>query len=246
MKPVLIKQPKGLGDIFFCQKIACRLVERGHRVIWPVISKYIYVKDYLIGNVEFVDIESNFDFKDIYTLCEKGRILEHDNCIIISTDGCKETEEMSGVMIGKYNLVNLDHTDWKNYFQFKRCEQKEIALFHKLNLREDDEYVIINNNIGGPGDESSWLFDVPTDLKQIKICEYPGFTIFDWSKILENASAFYTMETCISYIIEKLFTKEREYIMYHRSPSSSPNCKEFVLIYKKPRKHVGCESIVRL
>jgi hypothetical protein len=245
MKTVLIKQSKGLGDIFFCQKIANKLVERGHRVIWPVISKYLYIKNYLIGSVEYVDVDGDFDYKSTYTACGKGEILEQD-CIVLSTDGCRELDKVSGVMLSKYNLAGVSHEDWLAYFNFNRNLNREDDLFKLLKLDKDEKYVVVNRQIGGPGDESSWRFEIPSTLRQVEIKEYPTFTIFDWSKVLENATSFYTMETCISYIIEKLNTNETDYIMYHRSPSTSSNCKEFLSIYKKPRKHIGCESIIRI
>lgn len=245
MKTVLIKQPKGLGDIFFCQKIANKLVSCGHRVIWPVILKYLYIKSYLTNSVEYVDVDGDFDYKSTYVACGKGEILEQD-CIVLSTDGCKELGEAAGVMLSKYRLAGLGHEDWLTYFNFNRNLNREDDLFKLLKLSQNEKYIVVNRQIGGPGDESSWQFEVPSTLRQIEIKEYSTFTIFDWSKVLENATAFYTMETCISYIIEKLNTNETDYVMYHRSPSTSSNCKEFSSIYKKPIKHVGCESITRL
>lgn len=242
MKPILIKQSKGLGDIFFCQKIGL-ILKKSNSVIWPVIKKYLYIKDYL-PDIEYCNLEESFAFKDEYNYAQKGKITEFDSCIVVSTDGCPESEN-NGVMVSKYNLLNLAYNDWLSFFNFKRDTNRENELFNKLNPT-NEPYIFINKNIGGPGDESSWNFDVPTDKKIIELREYEDYNIFDWCKILENASEFYIMETCISYLIEKLNTNCTQYKMYHRSPSTSPNYKEFLSIYSKPVEHVGSEKIVKL
>ena len=36
MKPCLIKQPAGIGDVFFCQKIARIMMQHGYKIIWPL------------------------------------------------------------------------------------------------------------------------------------------------------------------------------------------------------------------
>ncbi len=47
-KVCIIKQPAGIGDIFFCQKIAQSVLADTDcvKVIWPVSSIYSYLKDY--------------------------------------------------------------------------------------------------------------------------------------------------------------------------------------------------------
>ena len=56
MKPCLIKQPAGIGDIFFCQKIARYMMHHGYDVIWPVLPSISWIKDYikdrLTGSIE--------------------------------------------------------------------------------------------------------------------------------------------------------------------------------------------------
>ena len=69
MKTCIIKQPAGIGDIFFCQKIAKEIQDSTEykKVIWPVASTYSYLKDYLIvQDVEFIDESLDFPYKDVY------------------------------------------------------------------------------------------------------------------------------------------------------------------------------------
>ena len=49
MKPCLIKQPAGIGDIFFCQKIARYMAYHGYQIIWPISPDIIWIRDYIKG-----------------------------------------------------------------------------------------------------------------------------------------------------------------------------------------------------
>lgn len=45
------------------------------------------------------------------------------------------------------------------------------------------------------------------------ICQIiPGFTIFDWLKIIENAIEIHSMETSLYYILEKLGIEKNVFI----------------------------------
>ena len=49
MKPCIIKQPAGIGDVFFCQKIAHYMVHHGFDVIWPLRPDIAWIGDYIKG-----------------------------------------------------------------------------------------------------------------------------------------------------------------------------------------------------
>jgi hypothetical protein len=44
-KICLIRQPAGIGDIFFTQKIAKDLISKGYEVWWPVIQQFEFIKN---------------------------------------------------------------------------------------------------------------------------------------------------------------------------------------------------------
>lgn len=54
MKICQIRQPAGIGDIFFTQKIAHHYVDKYYKEIWPVRSDLLWIHDYLIspGDIE--------------------------------------------------------------------------------------------------------------------------------------------------------------------------------------------------
>ncbi|WP_411028743.1 hypothetical protein, partial [Salmonella sp. s59944] len=63
-----IRQPAGIGDIFFTQKIAKYYISNGYNVIWPVIPQFNFIKDYIkIENLTFIDEREDFLYKNIYS-----------------------------------------------------------------------------------------------------------------------------------------------------------------------------------
>ena len=97
MKTALIRQPAGMGDILFCQKIARLLLDkkRVDRVIWPVIKEYEYIKDYVqYPNLTFINETHDFDFKQYYQT-EYSHLYENDELMVSHAimhfpDGTKE------------------------------------------------------------------------------------------------------------------------------------------------------------
>ena len=59
MKPCIIKQPAGIGDIFFCQKLAKIMMAHDYSVIWPVREDILWIGDY-IKDITFVPEHWNF------------------------------------------------------------------------------------------------------------------------------------------------------------------------------------------
>ena len=262
MKEILIKQPMGLGDILFCQKLATKLIQLYKSdIIWPVIPEYLYVNSYLNTNFNIESSESTENFQINYIDCTsyiykklykplfdatpKGSIhWNSDFPQCISLDGCNFSN--MGVMQSKYHLTHFNYHNWSDYLKRNliRNYDRELKLFNEVvGMNVDEEYIVINKNIGSPGHESTWNYNYPTNKKVVELRKLGDYTVFDWCMVLQNASEFHLMETCFCYLIEILDTKEQDYILYHRSPSDSNNFKEFSDIYKKPKKHVGSENI---
>ena len=62
-KICLIRQPAGIGDIFFLQKIAKHYLSLGYEILWPVISQFSYIKNYIkVDGITFVDEN---DYEDV-------------------------------------------------------------------------------------------------------------------------------------------------------------------------------------
>ncbi len=66
-KICLIFQPLGIGDVLYTQAIGQHYADKGYRVIWPLASQIMYIKDYIsYPGIEFVNREVDFPRKDYY------------------------------------------------------------------------------------------------------------------------------------------------------------------------------------
>jgi hypothetical protein len=210
MDNILIKQPAGIGDIFFTQKIAHTLAERYNcRIIWPVLDDFIWVKDYLVApNVDFIPLSSNFKYKEVYEQ-PIGDILEIEgNCVYLPLQHA-DWSIPGSVMDAKYKFVDLKQEDWLDYFNFERNIEKENKLYYDvLGLKDGEQYSLVNRQFASPPyTQICKHIKVETLGKYVEMSYLPEYTLFDWCKVIENAQAIHTVETSLNYILEKLNPK---------------------------------------
>ena len=210
-KILLIKQPAGIGDIFFCQKIAKTLQKETEykKVIWPVASVYNYLNEYMVGDIDFVDETENFPYKDIYLQETRHNIQTEDFLLVpicwppLDVCSCHNNPLAHGHI--KYNAANLDYSDWVDYFEFQRKKDKENELIEKLKIDLSQPYRVINKNFGTPPIHARTRdIQIEDDLPNIYMNFFPGATIFDWIKVLEKAKEIHTVEGSLIYILEKI------------------------------------------
>jgi hypothetical protein len=205
MKKCLIRQPAGLGDIFVCQKIALRVLQKYNiPVIWPVIKEYEYIKDYIKNGIIFINENEDFEHKDIYL--SKENMIDNENLLFIPLHGDVRHFSMNGkIYQNKYKCVGLSYDDWVDYFTFERNHEKENYLFYDiLKLKDGEKYNLINRMYGSPPNTLIANFDFPKNVKNVEINYYKDITVFDWCKVLENANEIYTTDTCYILLAEKL------------------------------------------
>jgi|688.fasta_scaffold06195_12 hypothetical protein len=219
MKTILINQPRGLGDILFSQKIIHKLVENNYFVYW-FTNEYFWLKDYInIKNFEFTNHILPTDF-----FLNLQDSIEENHPYDIMT--CKYK------MIGKTlpnlpeNLHNIDYTDWELYFNFERNFQKENELFSNiLNLDDNEEYILLNRRYGINQYKNEILNEISNkNKKTIELSYISNYTLFDWCKVIENATEIYTVDTSILMLIEKLKLKSKTNILYPRHHEHTPKC----------------------
>jgi len=210
MKTALIKQPIGIGDVFYLQKFASYLKEIGYDIIWPLRDDIIWIKDYVKG-INFCKLSDDFPGKDFY-YGNKFIVKNHD-FLFLSPDGF----QMSGkrIMESKYLLIDLDDKDWYDYFHFERNLAKENDLYYNvLNLQDDSDYVFLNNMASVDVRTSDVLDGLSFELPVVNLKIIEGYTLFDWCKVFENALEIHTVHTGINYVLDKLNLKAQKYYMY--------------------------------
>jgi len=235
IKNILIKQPAGIGDIFFCQKIAYALYEVYNvEIIWPVIPEFIWIKDYIkVPFIKFVNWNEEYEGKEILLNNDISIPFLLDNYLIIPLQRADWNYPGISVMDAKYKLVDLDFEDWSYYFNFERKIEKENELYYNiLKLTDDSEYCFVSRNYGSPPNYEVYPFKYEKELRIIEMSFIEGYTIFDWCKVIENASEIYTVDSSINYIIDKLVLKTEDLTLI-RKPFPNQTAKH---LFKKNYK----------
>lgn len=228
-KTCLIRQPAGIGDIFFTQKIAKNFKDKGYEILWPVVKDFYWIKDYIDG-INFVLEEDNFILKDVYSDIKNNKIIESKNYIFVPLHGNYANDK--SIMVSKYKSVNIEYDDWVDYLYIKRNREKENKLFYDiLNIKNGEEYIFVNDSYASPPNILYKTIKYPIDKRIIKLKFIDGFTLIDWLKVLENAIEIYTVETSLNYLIEKYNMKAKKMIMY--SKWNPPHFYHINMLFKK-------------
>lgn len=218
MKPCIIKQPAGLGDVFFLQKIAHVYREKGCQIIWPLRDDIYWVSEY-IPDIQWYKLSEDFPGKELF---EYSGFTDNENFVYIDTFTAdivyRSDPMMSGtrMMSGKYRLVGLDHTDWGKYFKFNRNIERENKLYYDvLGLTDESEYVYVNDivttDIVKTGKLSNREYTYQVVYNQI----VDGYSLFDWIKVWENAKEIHTMCSGLCFIIDVIDTKGKVFYYPH-------------------------------
>ena len=135
-------------------------------------------------------------------------------------------------MSSKYSMLDLDHSDWQDYFHFERNLDKENDLYYNvLGLQDDSQFAFINNLYNTDVRNSHLLSKEQFDLPTVELKIIDGFTLFDWCKVLEKAKQIHTINTAINYLIDVIDTSYDEYIIYAHNES---NKYQIDYLFKKP------------
>ena len=233
MKVGLIYQPCGLGDILFIQKLAAQMLDGGNQeVYWPVVHELAWLDEY-IPWFNFVSWEDHnkitgpplpdhveFPHKDVYS----PDTPTHETADLNFFQGFAN---VSPVMAGKYDSVDLDWRDWRKWISYLDYPAKEEELFYNvLGLDDDDEYVFVNRNyMLRPEVKTHPSIPERFDAPVVEMSIIPGFTMFDWGKVIAGARSIYMVETALNYMLEcpAMFdaVKDKELVLYHRNNNFS-------------------------
>jgi hypothetical protein len=201
-KIAIIKQPAGLGDILFTSKIRKTLEDNGYKVFHPVINEYSWITEYIDGNFPIINDFKYSDALQNSNLTPNKIYKDGDEIFLIPLQTADRLFDGS-VMDAKYKLMNLKFDDWSDYLIINRNKKKEEELFSLLGIKENDEYIVVNNKFGSPPNFATKNIKINTDCKIIDMGFYDGFTLFDWIKVLEKSKEIHVVESSINYILEK-------------------------------------------
>jgi hypothetical protein len=201
---IIIKQPFGIGDVLFLSPIIKQL--DFEHAVWPIVDHYFWVNNYIkIDNLQFTK-QSEFNKNNYLDYNEVP--FQHAHDLIPQAQDCMEA---------KYKLFEADPELWRT-LSFDRNKEKENELKQYLNIKPEDKFIFINNNFAGP--EYNYKVDIKldTDLKIIYQEYIDGFTLLDWSGVLEQAKEIHTVSTSLFFVIEALNLENTLLHLYPRKP----------------------------
>lgn len=204
MKPVIIFQPGMAGDLLFIQKIVKTYAANGRRVILPVRETHRWVYDALVmpDNVETPSLEHDFEFRDeILFLADKIALspIEANAYTFLSLFfSWRYAPEQT--MDLKYQVSGVEMDDWADHVTLRRDLEKEERLFRQLGLDDGVPYALINETCS----TRTIPFPHRAPEKEVRLRMVEGFSLIDWSTVIERAARIATVDTSIVLLIEAL------------------------------------------
>lgn len=245
----LIKQPAGIGDIFFLQKAILCLNEYTDpgAITWPVIDEFLWIKDYLpiaYSLINFVPLSSNFDFKEEY-LKPDPTVRKIGDTIIVPFQHADWVFPGISVMDAKYKLIGLNIDDYIEYFEFERNKIREEHVFIRETgwPIEHRPYILVNRKYASPPDSliCPYIpeFNEYNPERLVIEIDFQGkhkdYNMFDWCKVIENAEEIHFVETSFNFIIEKLEPKGKLFMYSKHNP---PSYNQVQHLFKQPWNYV--------
>lgn len=215
-KNCLIRQPAGLGDIFFCQKIADQLLSKNYKIIWPIIEPFKWLPEYIKKpGISYPLVTDNFKYKHLYRK-ETPPIYKH-NFLYLPLESASQWAKADTFMEAKYTLVGGNSTNWKDHFILYRNKEREQKLNDYFNIEVTNgvckQFNLVNRNFASPPDIQKNLNIKPRNNNQTIEVDFLGWdNIFDWCDLIELADEVHTVETSFCYIIEKIRTTGKLYL----------------------------------
>jgi hypothetical protein len=188
----LIDQPAGLGDICFIQKLIDRVINDGYDVELPVNTAYSWVSNYI--RKPHLKIYPERD--------DEVRKIDPPNIFIPLRNSGMFYPHMP-IISAKYHMLRMNYLGWQDHFDFARYPEKEEELFSRLQLT--GPYNLVSRRIQSPPKTKSLSVNIPQNgLHTVEIVPVEGFTAFDWSTVIERATHLFFVDSCFTFICEKL------------------------------------------
>lgn len=210
---IIINQFFGIGDVIFCINIAREYIAKGHWVIWPVESQYVAIGKHY-PDITFVDkslLAINYESKEeVYG--NGFRIIplrwSHHICKV----------QFKDCMKSKYMMFDRDWSEWKKNAEFISDEKSENALMKHLGIRPGDKYILVNTKFRSNNTGDARIKIDPKGMKVVEMSSIEGFTLIDWSAVIQNATEIHTVSTSIIYLLELLAPLPAKIFIYIRKP----------------------------
>lgn len=226
-KNCLIIQPGAFGDIILCAPIAKIYSDNGYKVYWPITTKFLST----IQRFEYVtpivlddrNLDPDWLRSDVIKCLEYKYDIDFDIILNLADRGPHPMAEKPGenFELCKYRLSNIP-IEYKHHLSWKRNIEKENALYDSL--IKENKYILAHLE-SSRGDIANLPNHLSLPIVEVKPID--GFDIFDWFKIIINASEIYCVESSVHQFMDGILEHLQNTPKYLLSRSTLGNLKRY-------------------
>jgi hypothetical protein len=229
IKNIVVNQYFGLGDILFIEPIYRYLKDLGLNVIAPIQDQYLWIRDH-IRYVDFRGIsEFNMDYErfdfGILKTSQGEEVLDTAYLPLRFSDQIyrnlkpHDSSASRYWMTDKYSVLGLDYKRWGSITLERNREKEEELKGIVLKGIGDSEYDFCNSFYQNSLNVNLNLEGrVKRELPLISMSKVEGYTMVDWSSVIEGARRVHTVSTSLLYMIQSIYQEGKEYHLYPRLP----------------------------
>lgn len=221
----------GLGDNIFTISLLKQLCEAGDNILYPVMPQNVEGLQRAYPDVTFVDyrlLNINYENKhEVKTLTYRTLPIRYADQIM--------RVDYSHCMRAKYDMYGLDYNTWRDVKPM-RDEDRENSLswvFRGNEIPASGQYNLISPYYGS---NSQFKLDIKPDngLPNVYMSSVPGYSLFDWQLLIENATTIHAVSSSIVYLLELLDLRATEVHLYprHHEPNTWLKNIEYLLTKK--------------
>lgn len=203
----------GLGDVIFTQTLVRSFLSQPEdKIVWPVLPQFVEGLSRAYPDITFLPKEL------VNIKYDQKETTYGENCTILPIRWADSIMQVpyTQCMSSKYDLYDQNWRDWKKGAIWKNDARKQKLLYDELNP-EGEPYNLINTYFG-----SDSQFQVPINtgngLLNIYMESIPGFSIFDWTMLIREATQIHCVSSSIIYLLENLQLHASEIHLYPRKP----------------------------
>jgi hypothetical protein len=228
---VVVNQTWGLGDILFIERLYAYLTRLGLRVTAPVQDQYIWIQEH----IPYVDFRRESEFKMDYERFDFGLQSiggePQEDTIYLPTKfsdqiyrGLSPHDPSASRhwMNDKYRLLGLDPSEWQG-LTLVRNPSREQELMRLVLGGIDGEYDFCNlsyHNMGNLRLSPSVIRHRDGGRPLVEMRKIEGYTMVDWSGVIERAVSVHTVSTSLLYMVHPLHRPGMDFHLYPRLPET--------------------------
>lgn len=211
-KVLIIQQYFGAGDAIWGQTIVSDFIKDGYKVIWPIMPAFVEGFNRAYPKVTFIDynlLKVNYENKEFK---------EIDGMLMLpmrySESLMKKPYKLH--MESKYSFLGKDWRRWTET-KFRRDADKEFELMKVLGIGQEERFNLVSTTFGSAGSRQIEI-SITNGLRNVEMIPVSGYSIFDWSRIIQCAETIHAVSSASLYLFELLDLSAKEVHIYTRKP----------------------------